>query len=84
MDCQIGAFWPCLVHLSRIIIYIIYFKKEKRKLTKSRIFKIMHLFSKLGAFSYALSLFSKTNQVNHPFSKKEERNLFVKIKGHHA
>ena len=33
------------------------FQKEKRKLTKPRFFKIMHLFSKLRAFGYALSPF---------------------------
>ena len=25
MDCQIGAFWPCLVHLSKIIIVKLWF-----------------------------------------------------------
>ena len=33
------------------------FQKEKRKLSKPRIFKIMHLFSKLGEFGYTLSPF---------------------------
>ena len=46
------------------------FQKEKKRLTKSGFFKIMHLFSKLGAFGHALSYFFETNQVNHCFSKK--------------
>ena len=49
------------------------FKKKKRKLTKSKIFKIMHSFSKLGTFGHALSPFQKKNQINHLFSR---RNLF--------
>jgi len=59
------------------------FQKEKRRLTKSRIFKIMHLFSKLGAFGHALSHFFETNQVEDPISKKIKKikeNLFSKKK----
>ena len=53
---------------------IFYPKKEKkRKLTKSKFSKVMHLFSKLGAFNFALSLFSGTSKINHPFSKKEKK-----------
>ena len=46
----------------------------------------MHLFSKLGAFNYALSPFSEANKVSHPFSKKEKekKKPFSKTKGHHA
>ena len=60
-------------------------KREKRKLTKSRFSKDKHLFSKLGAFSYALSPLSRTSKIHSSLSKeKKKKKPFSKIKGHHA
>ena len=63
---KLGAF----SHASSIL------KKRKRNLFFSlniKVFKIMHLFSKLGAFGYTLSPFSEANKVSHPFSKKKKK-----------
>ena len=58
-------------------------KKKKRKLTKSKIFKIMHSFSKLGTFGHALSPFQKKKTksiISFPeeiyFSKKVTMHKF--------
>ena len=56
--------------------------REKRKLTKSRILKIVHSFSKLGAFGHALSLFLKKKKSNQS-SISQKKNL-KKKKNHHA
>ena len=55
-------------------------KEKKGKLTKPRFSKVMHLFSKLEAFIYALSSFFGTskNQSSLPKKKKKGENPFKK------
>ena len=87
----------CLFHLfSKNITCITCFnkkkkkkEKERRKLTKSRFSKDKNLFSKLGAFSYALSPLFGTSKNHSPlFQKKnnnnkiKEKKPFQKINGH--
>lgn len=52
------------------------FKKKKRKLTKSKIFKIMHSFSKLGTFGHALSPFQKKKPNQSSLFQK--KSIFLK------
>ena len=55
-------------------------ERERRKLTKSRFSKDKNLFSKLGAFSYALSPLSRTSKIHSSLSKekKKKKNPFQK------
>ena len=47
-------------------------KKKKKKKTKSRFSEVIHLFSKAGAFSYALSPLSGTNKNHSPLFQKKK------------
>ena len=85
-DCQTGAlryaFSICFQKISLASLVSTKKKKkerERRKLTKSRFSKDKHLFSKLGAFSYALSPLSRTSKIHSSISKekkKKKKTLF--------
>ena len=92
MDCQTGAFrhalYICLPKKKKSPASLFSIKeKGKRKLIKSRIFKVMHSSLKLGAFGYALSPLSRTSKNHSLFFKKKKKRreiLFKKMKGYHA
>ena len=79
---------PCPFFKNHHLHPSFFLKKRRDNFSKLRIFQIVHLFSKLGEFSYALSPSSETNQVSHLFSKKKGKPFFSKQKknkkNHHA
>ena len=88
MICQTGAlryaFSICFQKISLASLVSTKRKKkkerERRKLTKSRFSKDKNLFSKLGAFSYALSPLSRTSKIHSSLSKEKKKKTLFKNK----